>query len=762
MSSPDSLFSDPATPSGSSHTPAREDDPMTSLNVGDDEKVELPATSGDVEAAPAFVPRSIARNRKPPARPNAAALFARGAVMPDSSSSSSSPSTTAPAAPAAASSSTSTANSAPAKITKAESDHLEAILCTIEAALSDFGLSVHGKGGILERFSEAQAAGKEAWIHVSQLLQNPAVHPSGYQVGRKDAPDVARLRAMDPAAWDDMVLYLENIPFAATTSQERSLSRFISSALGSPVQRLILPPLFDPTSKSRSRDDELPEDGAQNSQAQAFAQSRGGPKRGIGLPKGGGPFKGFAFVVLRNAEDVDRALSTYPWQGEPKTREAQRDPDDADDEADAHMEEGRDEPDPKGKGKAKKAKPSPAEKSRNAGLRALKYSRWLELKREYIAYRHDLETLLDAQLAGEMDRMRYPDVKRDLPPHLARQHVPPHRAPLPPPRQSDSQPQQETPHRQKRAASPSSPPPDSEMPTTTAADTGVSSSAKRQKRASSPTAAFNARVKRLRTPSPGIDLASDAALDVQGAYPEGCVLWIRNVHENSTRTTLKALFGALLDQLQEGSGKGVEFVDYEKGLDTVSTLPLSNRFLAHNSDENMGAAQCHLRFSSPALATVMHNHLSSTPSLHLSQTILTPASSLSPSSLAAATTASRRPLISTMLSGEEERRYWANVPEATRRVARKAAGAKVGLLKDPRNLTAGDAADTNDAGGRAGGGRGRGKGKRKGGGAARPAEVPSAPAAVAFEEPPQQHQAAPVDEADAPPAAKKRKRPSRL
>ena len=76
--------------------------------------------------------------------------------------------------------------------------------------------------------------------------------------------------------------------------------------------------------------------------------------------------------------------------------------------------------------------------------------------------------------------------------------------------------------------------------------------------------------------------------------------------------------------------------------------------------------------------------------------------------------------------------------------------------------TAGDAADPNDAGGRAGGGRGRGKGKRKGGGAARAAEAPSAPAPAAFDEPPQQHQAAPVDEADAPPAAKKRKRPSRL
>lgn len=167
--------------------------------------------------------------------------------------------------------------------------------------------------------------------------------------------------------------------------------------------------------------------------------------------------------------------------------------------------------------------------------------------------------------------MRYPNAKRDVPPHLVRQHVPPDRAPLPPPRQTAAPPPHETPRRNKRATSPTSPPPASEAaPTTAAAKPGPGSSAKRQKRASSPSAAFNARVKRLRTPSPGIDLASDAALDVQGAYPEGCVLWVRNVHENSTRTTLKALFGALLDQLQEGSGKGVEFVDYEKGLDTVS------------------------------------------------------------------------------------------------------------------------------------------------------------------------------------------------
>lgn len=121
----------------------------------------------------------------------------------------------------------------------------------------------------------------------------------------------------------------------------------------------------------------------------------------------------------------------------------------------------------------------------------------------------------------------------------------------------------------KRAASPTSPAFDGDLalPSSTAGPS--SSSNKRSKRASSPTAVLNSRLKRIRTPSPGLDLSSDAALEVAGAFPAACVLWVRNVHEKSSRTSLKALFGALLETLQEGSGKGVEFVDYEKGLDTV-------------------------------------------------------------------------------------------------------------------------------------------------------------------------------------------------
>lgn len=164
MGSPDSLFSDPATPIDSALTPARRDEPMTSLNSADEEKVELPATSSHADALPAFVPRAIARNRRPQARPNAAALLASGAGSDPSSSTTVS---TAAPVPTLASTSAAAVPSPPVKISKEHQDHLETILCAIEAALSDHGLSVHGRGGTLERFKEAEAEGKVACKHDS-------------------------------------------------------------------------------------------------------------------------------------------------------------------------------------------------------------------------------------------------------------------------------------------------------------------------------------------------------------------------------------------------------------------------------------------------------------------------------------------------------------------------------------------------------------------------------------------------------------------
>jgi len=62
------------------------------------------------------------------------------------------------------------------------------------------------------------------------------------------------------------------------------------------------------------------------------------------------------------------------------------------------------------------------------------------------------------------------------------------------------------------------------------------------------------------------------------------------VNEKSSKTSLKGLFKKLLDQLQEGSGNGVEFVDYEKGLETVSSLtPL---FYCSYSDKLIQSVRC--------------------------------------------------------------------------------------------------------------------------------------------------------------------------
>ncbi|BGO96070.1 hypothetical protein NBRC10512_006014 [Rhodotorula toruloides] len=687
METPDSLFSGPPTPSAATTgSPAPEDGPP-------------PSTSSKPMAAPAFVPRAVGKRRAPAAKSTSAATLASqsiGASKPAVSSSGSSLPTSRPIPTA----STSTPSDArPPKLSREEQDRLEAILCAVEAALSDWGMSAHRADGVLDKFREAKEAGREGLIHVSQILTFPPVRAlsntlmdvqravklrdshiikvddSGFQVGRKEQPDVDRLAAMEPADWDEMIIYLENIPLTLANTNDRSASLFLSSALATPVQRLLLPPLFDPNDPP-----DLNEDTDVQTQEQAFAQARAAAAGNLKkpprpLPKSGGPFKGFAFAVLRSEEEVERVLREFPWDRKGGGRTEDADGDEANDEKEGEEDEAMVNGDPEKaedaaeaapkqyKKKGKKEKLSPTEIARRSGTRALSYTRWLELKKEYLAYRRTLETLLEAQASGELSQLRYPRAPRDIPPHLQQSREP--NRPDPP-----SRPQGPSPagsRGTKRAPSP----PSSSFDT-------PSNYTKRSKRASSPSA--------VRTPSPSLDLESDAALDIEGAYPEGVVLWIRNVHEKSNKNSLKALFGGLLEQLQEGSGKGIEFVDFEKGLDT-----------------------CHVRCSNAQLASLLHDHLVSLPSLHLSPQVLTPVGTLSPKSLAAAENDSRRPLMSELLNGERERRYWSNVPESTRRNARKAAGGRVGLLKEPKDRvgagTTGKRRNGDEEDGRTGGGQ---------------------------------------------------------
>ncbi|GAA6048772.1 hypothetical protein JCM3770_003959 [Rhodotorula araucariae] len=725
---PDSLFSAPATPA-----------PDAAAFAG--------ASSAPGGGAPAFVPRAVKRRPAAP-RASASAVLSATAVRPPTPALvqtrpvevSSTAVAGAPLTPAQ-----------PLKLSQHERDRLETILTTVETGLSDYGLCVHraaggkgGGGGLLERFKE----GKE-WLHISQILTLPPVRAltgsivdvqkalrlrespivkideTDFQVGRQEVPDVQRLQALDAADWDDAVVYLEDIPFSSV-SGDRSLTLFLASALSTVPQRIIVPPLYDRANPLAL--DPFGSSGAgEHSQADAFRAAQDtqqGKRRARPLPKSGGPFKGFAFVLVPNKDEASRILKEWSWEGADGGSSAaegeEEDVDGEDENEDEDAEMGEAEVPEQGTmsakvgptGKKEKEKLSCAERARQGGMRALSYDRWLDLKDEYLAYKRSLETVIEAQHEGKLSALRNPPTQRDEPPHLAKQG-----SARDPPSSSGRR-------AGKRAASPTSPAFDGDvsLPSTSAGP----SSSKRPKRASSPTAVLNSRLRRIRTPSPGLDLASEAALEVAGAFPAACVLWVRNVHEKSGRTSLKALFGALLETLQEGSGKGVEYVDYEKGLDS-----------------------CYLRFSSPTLASLIHDHLTATPSLHLSPTALSPLSALSPSSRTAAESDLRRPLAATLLAGDAERKYWANVPEATRKAARHAAGGIVGLLKEPG--MGGGGAGTGERGG---GGRRGGRGKRRNdGGVAREQAQRQATHAHAEGE----EETAVVEEPQ-----KKRKKPSRL
>ncbi|GAA6020741.1 hypothetical protein JCM10207_002008 [Rhodosporidiobolus poonsookiae] len=678
----DDLFSPPGSQPASPDAPSPVSAPSTSAAPA-----ASPAPASAPAARPAFVPRAVGKRKPAASRPGVAALLAAGG---SASSPSVSPAATAPGASPRAAPAPPVPTAKPTeppkqaeKLSAEERDRLEAVLSAVEDGLSDWGLSTYsrGKGRLLESLRRANGS-----VHVSQVVNLPNVRAltgifadvqralrlrpspivqldeSGYQVQRKDTPDYDRLETMDLAEWDETVVYFENIPFQSAS--DIALPLFFSSLLSTTPQRVILPPLYDPENPPPLTDeDDEDNPSAAPSQAELFARSRaqsegkeaqhaeGRAKKPRQLPKGGGPFKGFAFVVLPSKEEADKALGQWTWDQQDAAAEDQPQGEEEADDEDEKMEEVEVEGEKKsGKGKAKKPKLSLHERVRRSGLRALSYSRWIDLKKEYLAYRRSIETLIEAERSGELNRLRHPTT-RDRPPHMAKQQ-PPSSASVAPGSK-----------RNKRGASPTSPlfnndaylPPDS--------TTAPPSSSKRSKRASSPSAIdqIDRRIKRLKTPPPAVDLSSPSALSIQGAFPEACVLWVRNVHEKSTKTSLKQLFSALLEQLQEGSGKGVEYVDYEKGTEV-----------------------CYLRFASSPLCLLALSHITAVPSLHLTQTTLSPLSALSPSTLSTAETDARRPLVAELLQGEHERRYWAAVPEQTRRKARESAQGRVGLVKEPK------------------------------------------------------------------------------
>lgn len=57
--------------------------------------------------------------------------------------------------------------------------------------------------------------------------------------------------------------------------------------------------------------------------------------------------------------------------------------------------------------------------------------------------------------------------------------------------------------------------------------------------------------------------------DLWSLFPEGCLVFVRNIHPETNKTTLRSLFSQAFAH-SDVSDEGVDYVDFSKGMDTVS------------------------------------------------------------------------------------------------------------------------------------------------------------------------------------------------
>ncbi|KAA1479175.1 hypothetical protein DENSPDRAFT_110383 [Dentipellis sp. KUC8613] len=147
--------------------------------------------------------------------------------------------------------------------------------------------------------------------------------------------------------------------------------------------------------------------------------------------------------------------------------------------------------------------------------------------------------------------------------------------------------------------------------------------------------ASSARLQRLPTsdPYPGPDSDTPApptGLSPDAPYPPNRVLHARNIHPQTNKTTLRALFSAGLPD------SAIDYVDFTKGLD-----------------------MCYLRLSDPQHASTILSSFAATPQVQ-AQPLDTTGSAPAPGV---------KPIALELLQGRQEAAYWEKIPEKVRREA---------------------------------------------------------------------------------------------
>lgn len=157
--------------------------------------------------------------------------------------------------------------------------------------------------------------------------------------------------------------------------------------------------------------------------------------------------------------------------------------------------------------------------------------------------------------------------------------------------------------------------------------------------------------KRKRSPAPAEpEIPAKPVTTLSSPYPSGCLAFVKNVHLETNKTTLKTLF---LRAFPDASSAGaIDYVDYNKGMDSVSDS------FAHICTVLM-IIQCHLR-----LATSEHaSHLSA----YFTENPIIQTTGLDNSGMSAGDKG--KPIVVELVAGTREKLYWDKVPEKVRRQA---------------------------------------------------------------------------------------------
>ena len=140
-------------------------------------------------------------------------------------------------------------------------------------------------------------------------------------------------------------------------------------------------------------------------------------------------------------------------------------------------------------------------------------------------------------------------------------------------------------------------------------------------------------------------------------YPYGCLVFVRNIHPETNKTTLRALFSSVLQNEPHDALKkdGLDYVDFNKGVDS-----------------------CYLRLSTPAHTDALV--------LHFTEQQLIQAYGLDDRGMAIGSSLTAKPIVLEKVLDKREEVYWERVPE---KVRRQAVQNMIALAEDERPCDSG-------------------------------------------------------------------------